>query len=304
MEMCHRPPPGVAPRPCPAPSAPALLFVSLRAGAAEQPVASENPAQACRERGSRGPQNTARSGHRKKTRSCLGASASAQRRPPRSPSPRPRLRHSPMSPSSSSSSSSSMFSRTFLVIICMSPRDRRSAALGSTRLRSARAASSAQPSRHCPAALRLRSASAGAALLATEHAQRDAAAPAPDQTAPAARSPRGSRAGGVGGRGVAGAERATPRLRGALQPQRQAGFQELTRVFKLICRIGEVPAYCVGGKTTHVHTESPSAPARGSTRVEWSRGAGDEVLQISPPSPWTRPNTTRHSSLIGQYGKL
>lgn len=60
------------------------------------------------------------------------------------------LRHSPMSPSSSSSSSSSMFSRTFLVIICMSPRGRCSAALGCSRLRSARAASSAQPSRHCP----------------------------------------------------------------------------------------------------------------------------------------------------------
>lgn len=38
MEMCHLPPPGVAPRPCPAPAAPALLFVSLRARAAAQPV--------------------------------------------------------------------------------------------------------------------------------------------------------------------------------------------------------------------------------------------------------------------------
>lgn len=85
METCHGPPPGVAPRPCPAPAAPALLFVSLRAGAAAQPVASENPAQVCREPGSRGPQNTARSGRRKKTRSCLGGSASAQRRPPRIP---------------------------------------------------------------------------------------------------------------------------------------------------------------------------------------------------------------------------
>lgn len=82
METCHHPPPGVAPRPCPAPAAPALLFVSLLAGAAAQPVASENPAQVCREPGS------TRSGRRKKTRSCSGASASAQRRPPRiSPTP-------------------------------------------------------------------------------------------------------------------------------------------------------------------------------------------------------------------------
>lgn len=190
METCHHPPPGVAPRPCPAPAAPALLFVSLLAGAAAQPVASENPAQVCREPGS------TRSGRRKKTRSCSGASASAQRRPPRiPPQPRPGLRHSPMSPSSSSSSSSSMFSRTFLVIICMSPRDRRSAALGSARLRSARAASSAQPSRHWPAALRPRTASAGAAQPPTEHAQRDAAAPAPSQTAPASRSSGGSQPG-------------------------------------------------------------------------------------------------------------
>lgn len=56
MERCHRPPPGVAPRPCPAPAAPALLFVSLRTSAAAQLVASENPAQVCREPGSRVPQ--------------------------------------------------------------------------------------------------------------------------------------------------------------------------------------------------------------------------------------------------------
>lgn len=31
--MSHRPPPGVAPRPCPALAAPALLFASLRADA-------------------------------------------------------------------------------------------------------------------------------------------------------------------------------------------------------------------------------------------------------------------------------
>nr|BAC29875.1 unnamed protein product [Mus musculus] len=179
-----------------------------------------------------------------------------------------------MSPSSSSSSSSSMFSRTFLVIICMSPGDRHSAALGSARLRSARAASSALPSRHCPAALRPRSASAGAAQPATEHAQRDAAAPAPDQTAPAARSLGGSRAGGVGGRGVAEAGRAAPRLRGALQPQRQAGFYELTRVFNLQNDETLQGARLVWGrKTTHVRTESPCAPARRSTCGEWSRGA-------------------------------
>lgn len=211
MEMCHGPPPGVAPRPCPAPAAPALLFVALRAGAAAQPVASENPAQVCREPGSRAPKT------RPGTDAGKRPKVAPEPRLPRrgvhhgSSPPRPRLRYSPMSPSSSSSSSSSMFSKTFLVIICMSPRDRRSAALGSARLRSARAASSAQPSRHCPAALRPRSASADAAAQpATEHAQRDAATPAPDQTAPASRSPGGSRAGGWGGRG--GEEGAWQRL--------------------------------------------------------------------------------------------
>lgn len=180
-----------------------------------------------------------------------------------------------------------MFSRTFLVIICMSPRDRRSAALGSARFRSARAASSAQPSRHCPAALRPRPPSAGAAQPATEHAQRDAAAPAPDQTAPAARSPGGSRAGaGVGGGRVADAGRAAPRLRGALQPQRQAGFQELTRVFKLISRIGETPqgARLVWGKRHTCARRAPEPPPEGALAGSGRGGAGDEVLQISQPS--------------------
>lgn len=153
MERCHRPPPGVAPRPSPAPAAPALLFVSLRNGAAAQPVASENPAQVCREPGSRVPKTPpgVDAGKRPKVAWELRLPRRGVR-----PGSRPhlppgsRLQHSPMSPSSSSSSSSSMFSRTFLVIICMSPGGRRSAALGSARLRSARAASSAQPSRHCP----------------------------------------------------------------------------------------------------------------------------------------------------------
>lgn len=99
----------------------------------------------CREPGRRDPETPPRSGHRKSPE--VASEPRLPSRGVRPGSPRPGPGHSPMSPSSSSSSSSSMFSRTFLVIICMSPPDRRSALLGSARLRSARAASSAQPSR-------------------------------------------------------------------------------------------------------------------------------------------------------------
>lgn len=197
MERCHRPPPGVpAPRPRLQPFCLCLCGAVLRWPRRIRLRCVVNP-------GAGSPKHRPERTQEKDPK-LLGSPGFRPLRIPHhstQPRPGPRLRHSPMSPSSSSSSSSSMFSRTFLVIICMSPRDRRSAALGSARLRSARAASSAQPSRLCPAALRPRSASAGAAQPATEHAQRDAAAPAPDQTAPALRSPGGSRAEGAGGVG-------------------------------------------------------------------------------------------------------
>lgn len=150
MEIGHRPPPGVAPRPCPAPAAPALLFLSLRAGAGLRAGPASGAACGLRGTGSgvswtreQGPRNTVRRG-RRKTTELLWLPRSGVR----PGSPRPGPGHLPMSPSSSSSSSSSMFSRTFLLIIFMSPQYRRSAPLGAARLHSARAASSAQPSRH------------------------------------------------------------------------------------------------------------------------------------------------------------
>lgn len=45
----------------------------------------------------------------------------------------------------------------------------------------------------------------------------------------------------MGTRGVAAAGRAALRLWDALQPQRQAGFQGLAVVFKLICRMAGRP---------------------------------------------------------------
>lgn len=96
MEIGHRPPPGVAPRPCPAPAAPALLFLSLRAGAGLQAGPACGAACGLRGTGSgvswtreQGPRNTVRSGRRKSHRVAL---ASARWRPPRIPAPRPRPR--------------------------------------------------------------------------------------------------------------------------------------------------------------------------------------------------------------------
>lgn len=107
------------------------------------PEASAAPDQVCRGPGSRDPATPSGADAEKATELLW-----LPRSGVRPGSPRPGPGHSPMSPSSSSSSSSSMFNRTFLLIICMSPQYRHSAPLGDARLHSARAASSAQPSRH------------------------------------------------------------------------------------------------------------------------------------------------------------
>lgn len=176
---------------------------------------------------------------------------------------RPRPRHSPMSPSSSSSSCSSMFSRTFLVIICMSPQDRRSAPLGSTRLRSVAAASSAQPSRRSRAALRPRSASLAAQQRLSMPRETP---PLPPQIKP----PRVRGAGeevrtgvregqALGALGCACGTRCSPTGRPAPRGSRGP--------WKLCCRMArrpKVPGPC--GGTPRAHGE-PSVPARGSPGV-------------------------------------
>lgn len=94
MEIGHRPPPGVAPRPCPAPAAPALLFLSLRAGAELRAGPACGAAYGLRGTGSgvswtreQGPRNTVRSGRRKSHRVALASARSGSAPDPRAPTP-------------------------------------------------------------------------------------------------------------------------------------------------------------------------------------------------------------------------
>lgn len=211
--MGHRPPPrarGSSPFVC---VSAGLVRGCGRDKRAAQRGASEKPGQVCRGPDSRGPQNTTQSGRWKKKPEIASEPRLLRRdvRPESPPSPAP---------------APALTDVSIIIVVLLqlhvqqdvpshhlhvAPRP----TLGSSRLHSAplgcgcklRSALSAQPG--CtPPALCFTGRSA-----ATEHAQRDAATPAPDQTAPCSGSRGGSQ---DGGRGGAGAGCAGLRLRSAL----------------------------------------------------------------------------------------